>query len=103
MEPNWKTALLVVLGLFPIVMLEMRFLSPILTSLGLHASLATFIGNTISVFGTTFVTMPLCIRWFGWWLFPADTLTWRATSKGIAILVVLFALEVAALWQLLPW
>jgi len=101
--PNWKTALLVILGLFPIVMLEMRFLSPILTSLGLHASLATFIGNTISVFGTTFVTMPLCIRWFGWWLFPADTSTWRATSKGIAILVVLFALEVAALWQLLPW
>ena len=43
--PNWKTALLVVLGLFPIVMLEMRFLSPILTSFGLHASLATFIGN----------------------------------------------------------
>jgi uncharacterized protein len=36
--PNWKTALLVILGLFPIVMLEMRFLSPILASLGLHAS-----------------------------------------------------------------
>jgi hypothetical protein len=47
--------------------------------------------------------MPLFVRWFGWWLFPADTSTWRATSKGIAILVVLFALEVAALWQLLPW
>ena len=43
--PNWKTALLVILGLFPIVMLEMRFLSPILSALGLHASLATFIGN----------------------------------------------------------
>ena len=52
---------------------------------------------------TSFMAMPLFVRWFGWWLFPADTSTWRATSKGIAILVVLFALEVAALWQLLPW
>jgi hypothetical protein len=31
---------------------------------------ATFVANSISVFGTTFVTMPLCIRWFGWWLLP---------------------------------
>src|SRR5260221_9734539 len=35
--PNWKTALLVVLGLFPVVMLELRFLSPILASLGFTA------------------------------------------------------------------
>jgi antibiotic biosynthesis monooxygenase (ABM) superfamily enzyme len=101
--PDWKTALLVLLGLFPVVMLELRFLSPVLKSLGLHASLATFIGNALSVAATSFIAMPLFVRWFGWWLFPADTSTWRATSKGIAILVVLFALEVAALWQLLPW
>jgi antibiotic biosynthesis monooxygenase (ABM) superfamily enzyme len=101
--PNWKTATLVLLGLFPVVMLELRFLNPPLSALGLHASLATFIGNALSVAATSFITMPLFVRWFGWWLFPADTSTWRATSKGIAILVVLFALEVAALWQLLPW
>ena len=101
--PDWKTAMLVLLGLFPVVMLELRFLSPVLKSLGLHASLATFIGNALSVAATSFIAMPLFVRWFSWWLFPADTSTWRATSKGIAILVVLFALEVAALWQLLPW
>ncbi len=66
--PNWKTALLVLLGLFPVVMLELRFLSPVLTVLGLHASLATFIGNSISVALTSFITMPLFVRWFGWWL-----------------------------------
>ena len=32
--PNWKTAMLVLLGLFPIVMLEMKFLSPILAGAG---------------------------------------------------------------------
>ena len=101
--PNWKTAFLVVLGLFPIVMLEMRFLSPILASFGLHASLAVLVGNSISVAGTTFVTMPLCIRWFGWWLFTEkETPAW-ITPLGLGLLATLFAIEVGALWRLLPW
>ena len=101
--PNWKTALLVILGLFPIVMLEMRFLSPILAWFGLHASLATFIGNTISVFGTTFITMPLFIRWFDWWLFTDKKTPAWITPGGLGFLAVLFAVEVGALWYLLPW
>ena len=63
--PNWKTAMLVLLGLFPVVMLELKFLSPKLSLLGIHASLATFIGNSISVAVTSFFTMPWCVRWFG--------------------------------------
>jgi uncharacterized protein len=101
--PNWKTALLVVLGLFPIVMLEMRFLSPILTALGMHASLATFVGNCISVAATTFITMPLFIRWFGWWLFKDEDASGWLEPVGSSLLVVLLAIEVGALWNLLPW
>lgn len=100
--PNWKTALLVLLGLFPIVMLEMRFLSPVFTALGWHASLATFWGNVVSVALTSFLTMPLFVRWFGWWLLPkgeANAATWR----GVGLLCGLFALEVLLLWNLLPW
>ena len=101
--PNWKTALLVVLGLFPVVMLEMRFLSPILGYFGLHASLATFISNCISVAATTFITMPLFIRWFGWWLFTdKNTPKWIGPT-GLLLLAVLFAIEVGGLWNLLPW
>jgi uncharacterized protein len=101
--PNWKTALLVVLGLFPTVMLEMRFLAPILASLGLHASAATFISNCISVSVTTFITMPLFIRWFGWWLFAdRKSPTWFGPA-GLLFLVTLFVVEVGALWNLLPW
>jgi hypothetical protein len=70
---------------------------------GLHASLATFIGNTISVFGTTFVTMPLFIRWFGWWLFTEKKTPPWITPAGIGFLAALFAIEVGALWYLLPW
>jgi hypothetical protein len=101
--PNWKTSLLVLLGLFPIVMLEMKFLSPILVGhLGLHASMATFIGNVGSVFATSYITMPVFIRGFGWWLFP-KTDTPANTQKGLLILLLLFCIEIAALWKLLPW
>lgn len=97
--PNWKAAMLVLLGLFPIVMLEMRFLN--LAQYGVHASLATFIGNSISVALTSFVTMPLFVKWFDWWLFPRGVK--GATARGVGILCVLFALEVIVLWKLLPW
>ncbi|MDX2227026.1 MAG: antibiotic biosynthesis monooxygenase [Verrucomicrobiae bacterium] len=101
--PNWKTALLVLLGLFPVVMLELRFLSPVLAGWGLHASLATFIGNVISVAVTSFITMPLFVRWFGWWLFPQAASMAGVTGRGLSLLCLLFAIEVIALWKLLPW
>lgn len=101
--PNWKTALLVVLGLFPIVMLEMRFVSPVLAGLGLHASAATFIANCVSVAATSFFTMPLFIRWFGWWLFTDKKAPTWVEPTGLFVLAVCFAIEISALWNLLPW
>jgi uncharacterized protein len=101
--PNWKTSLLVILGLFPIVMLEMRFLSPILTTLGLHASLATFIANCVSVAATSFITMPLFIRWFGWWLFKDKKAPNWIEPAGLFLLVAVFTVEIGILWNLLSW
>lgn len=99
--PNWKAALLVLLGLFPIVMLEMKFLGIFLDPLGVkNASLATFIGNSISVALTSFAAMPLFVRWFGWWLFPKGDKR-AQTAKGVAILCGLFAVEVLVLWNLM--
>lgn len=101
--PDWKTALLVLLGLFPIVMLEMKFLGYLLTPLDVtNRSLATFIGNAISVAGTSFITMPLFVRWFGWWLFLRPDSPKNTTLRGVLILIGLFAIEVAVLWKLLP-
>lgn len=101
--PDWKTALLVLLGLFPVVMLELRFLNPILTGWGWNSSFATFVGNAGSVAATSFITMPLFVRWFGWWLFIKENDSQFTTLKGCLLLIVLFALEIAALWKLLPW
>jgi uncharacterized protein len=95
--PNWKTALLVLLGLFPIVVIELRFLNPLLR--GLNSSLATFIGNAISVAGTSFITMPLFVRVFGWWLFlDKKSPKWR-TPAGVVILGLVCAGEVAFFWH----
>ncbi len=100
--PNWKAAMLVLLGLFPIVMLQMRFLNPPLAAMGVNSSLGVFIGNVISVAITSLLTMPLFVRWFDWWLFPKGRFVRRVTIRGIVILCLLFAGEVILLWRLLP-
>lgn len=96
--PNWKTALLVLLGLFPIVMLEMKFISPHLNFL--NPALSGFITMIISVSATTFFTMPYFVQRFRWWLFPSDEEKSEATLKGSLILAALFAIEVALSYQL---
>ena len=100
--PNWKTALLVILGLFPMVMLEIRFFGPIMKALGLQTSLATFVTNCINVFTTTFVNMPLFIRCFGWWLFNDKKGPGWVEPAGLSLLVALCALLVGAFWNLVP-
>lgn len=99
--PNWKTALLVLLGLYPCVMLEMRFLAPVLFNLGIHSAPELFLSNCGSVAVTSFITMPLFVRWFHWWLFPEGDNPSRVTIRGVLILIALFAAEVAILWDLL--
>ena len=98
--PNWKAGMLVLLGLFPIVMLESKFLSPRLA--GVNFSLGMFIGNVISVALTTYLTMPLFIKTFGWWLFPkSEESKITVNLAGTAVIFLLYAIEVAALWHLL--
>jgi hypothetical protein len=61
-----------------------------------------FIGNVISVALTTYLTMPLFIKTLGWWLFPkSDTSKIAVNAAGTALIFLLYAIEVAALWHLL--
>ena len=75
-------------------MLEIRFLSP--WTAGLNPSLATFIGNAISVTFVSWPLMPLAIGLLGWWLAPKPT--WRITFLGIGCLCLLYLLEIVLLW-----
>lgn len=91
--------MLVLLGLFPIVMLEARFLSP--HTSWMNPSPAMFIGNFLSVAATTWLTMPLFIKAFGWWLFPkVSGSSLRTDIAGTAVIFALFAAEVLLLMHL---
>ena len=94
----WKTACLVLLTLFPVVMLELRFLNPHLRAL--NPALGTFIGNAISVTATTWPLMPIAIWAFNAWLYPENKPRWLVLSMPL-ILVACYAVEIALLWNLL--
>lgn len=94
----WKTAALVLLTLFPVVMLELRFLNPQLESL--NPAVRTFIGNAISVALTTWPLMPLAILGFHAWLYPEGYPRWVAWAMPAA-LVLAYLIEIAVLWHLL--
>jgi uncharacterized protein len=97
--PNmWKTGSLVLLVLFPVVMLELRFLMPHLGAL--DPALRTFVGNAISVALTTWPLMPLAIRLFHAWLFPENRPKWLVLTSP-ALLLACYAAELAIFWRLL--
>jgi antibiotic biosynthesis monooxygenase (ABM) superfamily enzyme len=69
----WKQTMIILLVLFPIVLLELRYLNPLTAPL--HPSLSTFIGNAISVSLISFPMMPIAIWFLGWWLSANDLKT----------------------------
>jgi hypothetical protein len=99
--PDWKTALLVLLGLYPIVAIELLYLNPLLN--GLVPALGIFLGNLVSVAATSFLTMPFLVRAFDRWLFPITKQNDRATMIGIAVLAVLFGCEIGFVHGLFRW
>lgn len=97
--PNWKMTMLVLLGLYPIVALELRYLMSHLA--GLPDAVANFIGNSISAILVAYVTMPLLVRWLDWWLLPKNDAPRNVHLMGTAIVVVVYILEVALCWKFL--
>lgn len=88
----WKQTMLVLLVLFPIVMLEMKYLNPLINWMGL--SLSTFIGNAVSVSLISFPMMPLAIYFLGWWVSPGTNQKKAKTIVGGLIVIFLYLLEI---------
>jgi hypothetical protein len=99
--PNWKTALLVLLGLYPIVVLELLYLNSLLGDF--VPAHGIFIGNVFSVAATSFLTVPFLVRTFDSWLFPDAKRYNRATATGLVILTALFACEIGFSMWLFQW
>lgn len=97
--PVWKQTMLVLLVLFPIVMLELKFLSPFTQHL--NPSFGTFIGNAISVTLVSWPMMGLAIALLNWWLNPNPEHKVRANVLGLLAIAGLYLLEIVCLWKLL--
>lgn len=93
-----KQSLVVLLVLFPIVMVELRFLSPILK--GIPPAVATFLGNALSVALLGWPVMPIAIAFLNWWLSPKKGSGSILRASGYILLGVLYAAEIAMLWNL---
>lgn len=97
--PVWKQTMLVLLVLFPLVMLEFKFLFPFTAHL--NTSLGTFIGNAISVALVSWPMMPIAIYGLKWWLNPIAKNRYRTEALGVLTVAFLYFLEVAFFWHFL--
>ena len=70
--PEWKTAMLVLLVLYPTVMTLSRFLGPVLDDLGAEPWLSMWLSQIVSVGLMTWFLMPVVTGWFRRWLDPVD-------------------------------
>ncbi len=86
--PAWKSALLVVLCLYPTVILLSKSLSPALSRIGIGQAAAIFVGNVISVALLQWVLVPAASRPFRRWLDPIDGASTRISLAGAAVVVV---------------
>lgn len=98
LPPVWKQTMIVLLILFPIVMIELKYLSKL--TAGLEFSLATFIGNAISVTLIAWPLMPIAIKFLGWWLVPKNKHRFQATFWGTLLILLLYLVEIVFFWKL---
>lgn len=103
--PKWKTAMLILLVLYPTVMLLSRFLGPVLGHAGAPPWLAMWLSQVVSVAALQWVLMPWAGRRFRLWLDPVDGAGARTSALGAAVLIAgyLVTLSVFAAVQWLQY
>ena len=90
--PNWKSAMMVLLVLYPTVMTLSRFLGPTLDRLGAEPWLALWLSQVVSVSLMQWWLMPWASRPFRRWLDPVDGSNWRSNIAGAATVLLLYLL-----------
>lgn len=89
--PAWKSAMLVLLCLYPTVMVLSTSLAPALGNLGVNQSLSVFAGNVVSIVALQWVLVPAVSRPFRRWLDPIDGASTRISVAGAVAIVFVYA------------
>lgn len=100
--PKWKTAMLILLVLYPTVMLLSRFLGPVLNHAGTPPWLAMWLSQVVSVAALQWLLMPWAGRRFRLWLDPVDGAGTRTSALGAAVLVTGYVLTLV-LFAAVQW
>lgn len=96
--PVWKTACLVFVGIFPVVVALKGLLWSQLS--GMSTTLALAVVTALSVMGVSWICMPVLVRLFRFWLLPADPdKRMQVNLTGAAYLLGLFIAELVLLWS----
>ncbi|MBX9689264.1 MAG: hypothetical protein K2X27_21320 [Candidatus Obscuribacterales bacterium] len=96
--PIWKTASLVLIAVFPVVIGLKAFLLPLMK--GQNSTLVLILGTFITVAVLSFVLMPVLVRSFRWWLNPEPEKAARLNAAGALIVVAILLLQAILFWDL---
>lgn len=93
MTPSWKTAMLLLMVLYPMVMLQSNFVAPVIGRLGADPWLSVWLGQVLSVALMQWLLMPTVSSWCRRWLDPVDGASLRVSLRGAAGAVLVYALS----------
>ncbi|WP_072805602.1 hypothetical protein [Rhodococcoides yunnanense] len=100
--PDWKTAMLVLLVLYPTVMTLSRFVGPVLDDVGAPPWLSMWLSQILSVGLMTYFFMPAVTGWFRRWLDPIDGASRKVSMVGALAVVVVYAVTLT-LFATVKW
>jgi uncharacterized protein len=91
MTPSWKSAMLLLMVLYPMVMLMSRFVTPVITGLGAEPWLSVWLIQVVSVALMQWWLMPTVASWCRRWLDPVDGASRRISLRGAVVAVIVYA------------
>jgi antibiotic biosynthesis monooxygenase (ABM) superfamily enzyme len=90
MTPAWKSAMLLLMVLYPLVMLSSKFVAPILAGVGVPGWLSVFLIQVVSVALMQWFLMPTVAGWCRRWLDPVDGAGLQVSLRGAAVAVIVY-------------
>ncbi|CAN5159344.1 antibiotic biosynthesis monooxygenase [soil metagenome] len=89
--PKWRTAMLILLVLYPTAMTVTHVVAPWWNGLGAHPWLSTWLTQILCVAAMTYALMPQATRRFARWLDPVEGASLRVSVVGTLVVLAVYA------------